>query len=568
MIIPDAANRVGYAYGMQSSQPQAPMGPVGPMGPAAPQEDGPCITEPQADWVDSRFDPPDIGTIPQDFSSFPVDTGNKPRVTLQQIKYAIGVAMDCTPAGRFLQAVKHQVQELHGEAMAGFKMLGQHIQQAVDGPLPEGAIRIKGTHGADRIDIDQLQDGSVTVSVNGKMRTFNSEEARRLVIEGGAGDDTIIASENVDVPMYILGGRGSDTIVGGFGDDYIRGGKGNDVISARGGRNELFGDDGHDTITGGSGRDYIDGGKGNDILKGAGGNDIIYGGPGDDNIDGGAGDDFINAGSGNDTVEGGAGRDVIFGGRGDDKLSGGAGNDVIVGGWGRDTVDGGAGNDKIRVAEGGSVAADSADTDVHTLNPVEVPKNIRLDPLASGRFREHMRDDLEAMAAIEPGLAMLQGLGEAGKHTMITGTNDANGYAMSFTGNGMYQSKFTPFGYRPLPGSGTGSLVSINPLFTDMYGGSEPWSETNSMIILAHELSHVYNSATGTMDTIMYDDVTGDYARFPEGESTAVSGAEFQAVRLHPGRTVTDNPYGMAENDYRAYFGMEQRTSYLQPPEN
>ncbi|MDO5295672.1 MAG: M91 family zinc metallopeptidase [bacterium] len=575
MSIAGVNNNAAYAYGMQASSAPAPMGPGqaldGPadiVGPDGTGEVSDASNFTPCDGLDFAPPEPDPGIdfTPQTFAPSPFDESSKPRLTLQQLKNTLSMALDCTPAGQFIKAVAHQIQEIHGEAMAGLKMVGQDIKQRLEGPLPDGAIRLKGTHGDDRIAIDQLQDGSLNVSVNGKVRSFTPEQAQRLVIEGGAGDDTITASENVTVPLYILGGRGHDTIVGGWGDDYIRGGKGNDTISVRGGNNELFGDEGHDKISGGDGRDYIDGGKGNDILEGGAGNDVIYAGPGNDVVDGGAGNDFINAGSGNDAVEGGEGRDVIFGGSGDDQLSGGSGDDVIIGGLGHDSVVGGSGNDKIRVGEGGYVVPDAADTDVKTLNPEQVPSSIRIDPFATERFREHMRDDLEAMAAIEPGQAMFQGLEQAGKHTMITGTNDANGYAMSFTGNGNFQSKITPLGYRTMQGSGTGSLVSINPLFTNMYGGSESWSETNSMIILAHELSHVYNSATGTMDTILYDDVTGGYASFPEDESTAVSGAEFQAVRLHPGRTVMDNPYGMAENDYREYVGMEQRTSYLQQP--
>ena len=586
MNIADVTNRTGFAYGMQTLWPSVPADPAAPAGPSDLTGEvgiGEAVTgevgtgEVPGDfvtWADCTDigDPVDMsapagmGMFPQDFSAPPMSTGDKVRFTLTQLKNTLSMVLDFTPAGQFLQAVKHQIQEVHGEAMAGLKMLGQDVQQRLEGPLPEGAIRVKGTHGSDRIDIDQLKDGSVNVSINGKVRSFTPEQARHLVIEGGAGDDTITASENVNVPLYILGGRGSDTITGGSGDNYIRGGKGNDTISVRGGgKNELFGDEGHDKITGGSGRDYIDGGQGSDTLEGGAGNDVIYGGAGNDVIEGGAGDDFINAGYGDDAVEGGAGHDVIFGGSGDDQLGGGDGDDVLIGGLGHDSVTGGSGSDKIRVAEGGHVVPDAADTDVKTLNPQQVPGSIRIDPFATERFREHMRDDLEAMAAIEPGQAMFQGLEQAGKHTMITGTNDDNGYAMSFTRNGNYQSKITPLGYRTLAGSGTGSLVSINPLFTNMYDGSEPWSETNSMIILAHELSHVYNSATGTMDSILYNDITGGYAIDPEGPDT-VSGAEFQAVRLHPGRTVSDNPYGMAENDYREYVGIERRTSYLQQP--
>ncbi|MBQ7568829.1 hypothetical protein IJT17_08500 [bacterium] len=462
-----------------------------------------------------------------------------------------------------LASVKNQAKEITSELKMGKAVLKKDLKERLhDGDAPRGYTVVKGTHAGDDIRIDQLRNGSISVSVNGKERVFDRDEAKYLVIDGGAGDDTIVASENVTTPLYILGGRGNDTIVGGKGNDYIRGGKGNDSISVRGGDNELFGDDGHDTITGGDGRDFIDGGKGNDILSGGAGNDVIYGGEGNDVIDGGAGNDFINAGRGDDTVEGGAGNDIIFGNAGDDKLSGGDGDDVLIGGAGRDTVDGGAGNDKIRVSEGGYIVADSADTDAKVLNPGKVPSNVIVSPLATERFRDHMRDDLEAMASIEPGQAMFEGLKKAGRHVLITSTKADNGFAMSFTNNGDLKENGA-FGGEAVPGSGTGSVVSINPLYINMYDSSEAWSETNSMVITAHELAHAYNSATGTMDNTMYDDTTGDYSTDIDNDK-AVEGAEFQAVGIHQDRVAVPNPYGISENDYRDYLGMEHRTSYYQ----
>ena len=78
----------------------------------------------------------------------------------------------------------------------------------------------------------------------------------RIVVDGGAGNDTIDAS-GVTVPVVILGGDGDDLINGGNGNDILLGGAGNDNIS---------GSHGNDLIGGGKGRDALFSHFGNDLV--------------------------------------------------------------------------------------------------------------------------------------------------------------------------------------------------------------------------------------------------------------------------------------------------------------
>ena len=214
-------------------------------------------------------------------------------------------------------------------------------------------------------------------------------------IEGGDGDDTIVAKRGGD--DWILGGDGRDAIssyneTGAASDnDIIEGGAGGDVILGGPGDDQLFAenmdemstlvaqgetaesiDEKGDLVSGGEGNDLIYGsdrvdalfgGEGHDLLVGGGGDDVILGDDrvtsanldwdftitselgadfanvgfegavagGDDNIYAGTGSDFVYAGGGSDEVEAGAGNDTVFGEDGDDSIFGGDGDDYLVG---------------------------------------------------------------------------------------------------------------------------------------------------------------------------------------------------------------------------------------------
>ena len=175
----------------------------------------------------------------------------------------------------------------------------------------------------------------------------------RDVVDGGAGNDTILTGDDRDT---ITGGSGNDRIDAGFDDDSVDGGAGNDTIEGNEGRDIVYGGAGNDVISGGflpgpldvlnlpddidlvdfNNTDTLFGGAGDDTIYGMDDADTLFGGTGSDRLDGGIDDDVINGDTGNDTIIGGQGNDDMFGGND---------RDVFLGGNGGDTVDGGGGGD-------------------------------------------------------------------------------------------------------------------------------------------------------------------------------------------------------------------------------
>jgi Ca2+-binding RTX toxin-like protein len=119
-------------------------------------------------------------------------------------------------------------------------------------------------------------------------------------LELGDKNDSVISQEAVR--MIVNGGKGNDTITGSAADDDLDGDRDNDTID--GGR-------GNDVIRGGLGDDQLTGGLGNDRLIGSTGSDTLDGGPDNDELDSGIGADRLIGGSGIDRFEAGAGKDVI-----------------------------------------------------------------------------------------------------------------------------------------------------------------------------------------------------------------------------------------------------------------
>lgn len=160
---------------------------------------------------------------------------------------------------------------------------------------------IAGTSGNDVILLRKVS-GYLMVTVNGETRARQGGLITQpFFVDGGAGNDKIIADDTVDIRLAITGAGGNDTIVGGTNNDELSGGNGNDRI---------FGGRGHDFLIGGAGSDRLYGEEGNDILAGHGGNDWLYGGPGGNWLMGGAGNDKLFArNSDRDTVSGNAGND-------------------------------------------------------------------------------------------------------------------------------------------------------------------------------------------------------------------------------------------------------------------
>ena len=197
---------------------------------------------------------------------------------------------------------------------------------------PDVAERIVGTPHAD------------TIKATREIAPYRlPNTSKDLVIEGGAGSDTLSGGAGDDV---LIGGAGADTITGitgvvnqaaqvGVGDTASFADATGPVSVTLG---SGVGDDGQvgslDTIA----VSNATGGPHDDSLVGSSAANRLAGGPGADVINGGDGADVINGDAGDDDLRGGADQDTLLGGADDDTIDGGTGGDVLGGGQGVDTV--------------------------------------------------------------------------------------------------------------------------------------------------------------------------------------------------------------------------------------
>lgn len=437
---------------------------------------------------------------------------------------------------------------------------------------------LKASNADNQINISQRSDGGIIVNVDGQEQEFTAEEARRLIIDGGDGNDKIVAGEDVKTALHIVGGRGDDTIITGRGNDIVYDNYGSNYISTKDGNDVVIanqldykngkpvGEDkrnafqklwdkitGNDerahavkgnVIDGGAGDDYLEGGLGQDAIYGGDGNDVIYGLDGDDTIYGGAGDDYIDGGRGNDTLYGGAGNDKVFGGLGKDTIYGGIGDDVIAGGGGKDTIYAGVGANKVTADKQDTVNA-SEDSKVSYLESVRVPREIKIEGNAG--FRSRVQSDLDTLASIEPGKAMYSGLDENGRKVTIKSTDGGN--VCGYNGNTAVLKD---------DGSanrGSDSTIAYNRSRIRIGGGD--WGRRPPVVGMFHEMAHSYDAGAGILDDRLFN---YDGTRAEKG---GVKAAELQAVGLGE---VTDqvqmNPEGISENDLRAALDLARRTRY------
>jgi Ca2+-binding RTX toxin-like protein len=126
-----------------------------------------------------------------------------------------------------------------------------------------GLLSIVGTPGPDTVSV-AFRAGSfpggppLDVTVNGRVRSFAPPAddstappppfpVSRLLIDTGAGDDSVTVDPGVGIPSLVAGGAGDDTLSAGGGDDVLWGGPGRDSLRGGAGRDRFFGGAGDDT---------------------------------------------------------------------------------------------------------------------------------------------------------------------------------------------------------------------------------------------------------------------------------------------------------------------------------
>ena len=281
-----------------------------------------------------------------------------------------------------------------------------------DGEDGNDETQINGRNTTDDMTVQNIAGGRVRFDRVAPGPFFvDMGTVERLTINFQAGDDKLVTSPGVILPMTVDAGPGLDDITTGDAGDLVQGGEGVDTLNAGAGGDRLLGNPGNDVMNAGAGDDTLvwNNGDGTDDMNGQDGLDRI-----EDNL--GAADDVsqvkvlngkvrydrvnapfgldiatsevfeLNTFAGNDTLDvqpgvgaliaivadGGADNDRFNGGDENDTFFGGLGDDTLEPGAGFDSVDGQDGNDRLLVrdntgdlARGGtgtdSAVADAAD---------------------------------------------------------------------------------------------------------------------------------------------------------------------------------------------------------------
>ena len=114
--------------------------------------------------------------------------------------------------------------------------------------LSSGVLTVTGTSAADQINISQ--DYTVWTITNGDWSTTKTGVVKKLVVNGGLGDDWIAVDAGITVPATLLGGAGNDVMTSGSGASSLNGNSGNDSLMGGEANDTLVGDIGNDELQG------------------------------------------------------------------------------------------------------------------------------------------------------------------------------------------------------------------------------------------------------------------------------------------------------------------------------
>lgn len=114
----------------------------------------------------------------------------------------------------------------------------------------------------------RLRFDAIEALVGGDLRDLfvNVQPASPITLGGGAGDDTLDASQS-NVPVTLLGGDGNDELRGGSNGDLLDGGNGDDTLIGGSGVDELLGGAGRDLFDDSISQSNINGGADSDSLQ-------------------------------------------------------------------------------------------------------------------------------------------------------------------------------------------------------------------------------------------------------------------------------------------------------------
>jgi Ca2+-binding RTX toxin-like protein len=184
-----------------------------------------------------------------------------------------------------------------GPLAAGAAMIGaaaftaapaQAAPAGVTVTLSGSLLTITGDSAANSLTVGRTAAGAITLNGTPVGGTATTATVSDIVMDGGAGNDTLRLDEtNGPMPrIKFLGGEGNDQLFGGSGADNLLGGPGADTLVGNGGDDNLVGDAGNDKVIGGPGNDTVSLGDGSDQFT-------WNPGDGNDHVDGEAGTDTL-----------------------------------------------------------------------------------------------------------------------------------------------------------------------------------------------------------------------------------------------------------------------------------
>jgi Ca2+-binding RTX toxin-like protein len=132
-------------------------------------------------------------------------------------------------------------------------------------------VVVNATNGNDVIDVSGNASSVAVSGLRAVVAIVHQEPTDELVVNGLAGNDMISARTLAAqaIALILDGGAGEDTIVGGQGIETLLGGDGNDLIDGNGGNDRALLGAGDDTFVWdpGDGSDTVEGEAGADTMR-------------------------------------------------------------------------------------------------------------------------------------------------------------------------------------------------------------------------------------------------------------------------------------------------------------
>jgi uncharacterized protein YkwD len=129
------------------------------------------------------------------------------------------------------------------------------VVPALSAGLVNGVLTVISDSASDMLAVN-LSGASLVVA--GLNPSYPSASVTTIVLDGGAGNDTLTIGPGITQPCYLYGGAGNDVLTSHSpANDWLFGGNGNDTLNGGPGDDVLFGGAGTDTFTDSQGANTV-----------------------------------------------------------------------------------------------------------------------------------------------------------------------------------------------------------------------------------------------------------------------------------------------------------------------